>query len=444
MEKPRMTAVTAPAGQKLAAALTVLWLITLSATIAETDAYRYTALALTGIALFRFRDDLDYLRRDWLAWACIAWSIYALVRFIYGMAVHGEKGSSEWLYVFPLFFPALGVALHAARRQVPLVAALFFSVACITLLIFTSYTDILAGERVTPLFHKNSIHGAVGCGLILIGAFYWIMHAWEDNRVCDARGYAALAIGLVTIALCLFNIFGSKSKGVWLALAVAAALMAVSLLFYARIRHIWPAITACILLLAASLFLARDNIDTFAGPTARSVVEFAEMASAPGGITGALHQAIGMEDTPGSLRERLQLWVNALEVISANPVFGAGNHWLSMWEKTTYSDLPYTIMHNGYIELVIRHGLAGLLVVTIMALAACQRMISAWRKGAISTSVLACFMVVLVYFSVTLFSNSNNRLAIGESWLSVMGAIVFAIVISTRVGNERGAGTESR
>jgi O-antigen ligase len=126
------------------------------------------------------------------------------------------------------------------------------------------------------------------------------------------------------------------------------------------------------------------------------------------------------------MSERLQLWANASEVIAQAPFFGAGNHWLTLWSSTTYADVPYTLLHNGYFEMLVRHGLFGIVVFAILATGMYSRVFAAWRARLISLSALLAYSMVTLFFLGTILSNSNNRLAIGESFFFVFAAAAFA------------------
>ena len=419
---------------RLKPVLVILWLLLISAPILESDSYRYAALLLIGITFAYFRPNLWLLRNDWVANACLAWGVYALVRFSYGAFVNHEMGASDWLYAFPLFFPAVGIALYSSRKHVETVFAIYFPIALAALLICTDYRLILEGDaRVSPLFHNNLIHGAIGCGFLMIGAFYWLLHAWETGKLARRSGSWIIAVATLIIALCLFNIYGSKAKGVWLSLVLVGPLMLASLLLYANRRRAALVGAVVVALIAAALFVGGDDIWRFAGPTYEATARI-ETEIAAHGAWDAVATAIASKDTPESMSERLQLWANASEVIAQAPFFGAGNHWLTLWNSTTYASVPYTLLHNGYFEMLVRHGLFGIIVFAILATGMYSRVFAAWRAKLISLSALLAYSMVTLFFLGTILSNSNNRLAIGESFFFVFSAVAFACGIMLKKG----------
>lgn len=416
--------------------LMILWVGMISAPVIESDTYRYTALTLVGLGYFFFRENYRLLKGDYFAYLCIAWGVYAFLRFAYGVFVLDEKGTSEWLYVFPIFFPGLGIALYSSRRYVFPAISLFMAIALTALLLSTDYSGILAGERTFPLFHNNPIHSAIGCGLIIIGAFYWMLEAGETGRLAGWKKHVILATGLLTIALGLFNIYGAKSKGVWLALIFTVVVMAATSFLHQHRRYLVPLLIGALTLLAIGLYTVQDNIEEFAGPTYDAAVNLSENALQAPSIEGAMRSAIDAPETPDSMRERLELWSNALELITTAPLFGHGNDWLRLWRQTTYGGTRYVLLHNGYLEILVRHGFFGLTLLGISIVISWRRLREAYRRRVISHSTLMCAYVLTVFFMVTLFSNSNNRLALGESFFMVMAAAVFAISFLSKTSAE--------
>ncbi len=416
--------------------LMILWVGMISAPIAESDTYRYTVLTLIAIGFIFFRENYRFLRGDYLAYLCIGWGVYAFLRFAYGVFVLDEKGTSEWLYVFPIFFPGLGIALYSSRHYVFRAISLFMAIALAALLVSTDYHGILAGERTYPLFHNNPIHSAIGCGLIVIGAFYWMLEAAESGRLVGWKRHAILAAGSLIVALGLFNIYGAKSKGVWLALIFTVAAMAATSFLHQHRRHIVPLLLGAFAILAVGLYTVQDNIEEFAGPTFDAAVNLSENALESPSIEGAMRSAIEAPETPDSMRERLELWSNALELISMAPLFGHGNDWLRLWRQTTYGETRYVLLHNGYLEIMVRHGFFGLTLLAVGIWMSWRRLSEAYRRKVISHSTLMGAYVLSVFFLVTLFSNSNNRLALGESFFMVMAAAVFAISFLSKTSVE--------
>lgn len=404
----------------------LLWLAMLSATLAETDAYRIAGIiaALSGLVMMITVE--PRYRMSALGWLSIGWGVYALVRFgwIYLSTTPHARGSSEWLYAFPLFFPGLGMALSRMRFHVRQVLAVFFAVALVALLLTLDWPAILAGAAAPPLRHNNQIHAAVACGMIAIGAFYFMLDALSGQRR-DLAGRLAVLLGPPVILLCLVGIYAAKSKGVWLAMAMTAPLMGLSAFFLLPRRVAAPVALLLFLLLAMLVLVFHQNLWATAGSNVMAGWHLLVGLSGAPDKDAYIRALIESGSNPQTLNERLEMWYNAYELFRQAPLFGHGNRWFDLWGQTRYGDVGYTLMHNGYAEIAIRHGLFGFAVFAVMLAGFFRLAIRAARAGLISRPALFGYGVLIVYFAATLITNSNNRLAIGESLAMLSGAVAF-------------------
>lgn len=420
---------------KLPVALAVLgsllWILMATATVIESDTYRYATVLLTLIGGYYSYTRLSFVRMHWAGWLCIAWTLYAVARFL--LLIYSspdrQRGASEWLYFFPLFFPFLGAALVVYRPYVSRILAGYFVLALIFLLILTDYRGILSGEPVTPMIQHNRIHGAVACGFMLIGAFFWMMHNLCHHAWSDWRLRLSVTCTPPIVLLSLLNIFGSKSKGVWMAMAITLPLIYLLAHGYMRARFIRVLGAAMAICLVAGIALFWGNIAQTAGPTINAIGATVQELSNSGDVSSAVHDAIRSEDTPLSMNERMQLWTNAWEIFRTSPVFGQGNDWLESWQKTEYANVGYTLLHNGYLEILVRHGLFGLTVFALLLAVFVDAIRRARRLGLMSLQAAHAYYASIAYFCLTLLSNSNNRLAIGESFFMIVAAIAFHCLI---------------
>ena len=417
----------------------LLWLAAVSATLVESDTYRYACgiLALIGLR--------SYLRLSprpavsWVGWLCMGWACYALAIFLVMFAfVPGHPiGESEFLYCFPFFFPILGVAFSLYWNSMERVVAAFFVTALGVLLATTRFRDIARGETVVPLIQNNQIHGAVCCGILFVGACFWLLHyAMErgsDRRLLALSGFVAPAVMLLS----LFCIYGSKSKGVWLAMVLTLPFVAVLVVKWLHIRKGAYLVAVSALAVALGAFAVRANLDRAAGPTVGAVVAMIESAGQDGSVAAAVDDTIGSGSTPLSMDERLQLWWNASELISASPVFGWGNAWLDRWRHARYGSIKYDLMHNGYLEILVRYGAVGAGVFSTILAVFVLIVARARKRLVVPESAFYAYLSILFFFALTLLSNSNNRLAIGESLALVSSA--FACACHVRMGTVPGS-----
>jgi O-antigen ligase len=228
------------------------------------------------------------------------------------------------------------------------------------------------------------------------------------------------------VAVVLFatvNIIVLRSKGVWLALAIAIALLGLMTLRRGKRRELLAAVGILALGLAA-VIASQDIFRSTAGSSVAFMTAFfSNLASH--GWNVAIGQALSSPDVPVSIQERLMLWVNALEVWMRHPIFGAGAYWLTEWQDRPYHTRIYNVFHNGYLEVAARYGIAGLAFYAFLFAWASGQVLLAARAKLVEPCAWRCYISTLVFFALTLLSNSNNRLAIGESYMWFAAAFGF-------------------
>jgi len=403
-----------------------------SAMVVESDAYRYVTIALAIFAIMRHRPEVKQASKDWLALICYAWSAYVAVRFAAGIALHDEKGTSEWLYAFPALFPLVGVALHATRRHLFAAATLLMACGLVGLLATLDFHSIFQGERAAPLFHNNSIHAGVGSSMLFISSLFWVLYVQETKPFSRQWQRTCLIIGSSTASLSLIGVLGAQSKGAWVALAATACFLFILALLHRSKKSKFSLLAILAVSVVISTTIAMPSVEKVAGPTmtAASKLFQASMQSQP--PVAVLEAGIKDPATPQAMRERLMLWTNALELINASPIIGWGNLWLREWRQTRYSEVGYTLLHNGYLEILVRHGIFGIAFLLVFASVAAARINAARVNGTIATSLAAYLYSLTVFFFCTIATNSNNRLALGESFFVLVGSSIFALTLLTK------------
>jgi O-antigen ligase len=415
----------------------ILWLLVASPMLVETDTYRYASGLLALIALFYYMRAPIRPGTNWLGFLCMAWGLYVVLRFAvtYWMTPAHDLGASDWLYAFPFFFPILGIAFLLHEPFLERIVAAFFALALIMLVATQHFALVFAGETVRPLIMNNQIHGAVACGMMLIFTLFWLLHYLTEPSGDRRIARFAFIVSPFLIVLCLIAIYGAKSKGVWLALAITLPLLALSAVTYLRMKTGLIVVVCGAMLLIAGIYAVRHNLDKTAGPTVSSAIAMIEGMSGSEDMRGVVDQTIGSANTPVSMDERLQLWANSGEVISSAPVFGWGSEWLDRWKQTKYAHVQYTLLHNGYLEILIRYGLFGAAVMGFILASFIRIVHRAHKAGIIPRAAWHAYAICLFYFALTLLSNSNNRLAIGESY--ALASSAFACWCFMRLRGER-------
>lgn len=420
-----------------------LWLAACSAVVVESDTYRYACGLLALIGLYFYLRMPDRPAIDWIGWLCMGWAAYALSLFLVMFIFLPDHpiGESEFLYCFPLFFPILGFSWSLYWTSMERIIVAFHIAALAMLVLTTKFHAVASGETVRPLIQNNQIHGAVCCGLLIVTSCFWLLHYATETRSDRRIAGISFLVAPLVIALSLFCIYGAKSKGVWLALALTLPLLAILVLRRLKFGKGALVFAVAIAGLLFGTYAVRANLDQFAGPTMHAAEAMLWNAAGGGGAAAGVASTISSSSTPISMDERLQLWWNASELIESSPIFGWGNEWLNRWHHTKYGSIKYYLMHNGYLEILIRYGVAGALVFLILLVAFIRSVRSARREGIIPASAFDAYITVLVFFALTLLSNSNNRLAIGESLALVSSAFACACRLFTRT-RRRDAGKQ--
>lgn len=416
----------------------VLFLLFVSATWIETDVYRYAGgiLALgAAIAWIRagFRPPVG-----WMFALCWLWAAWVFLRYVIAVSsgdVHGH-GSSEGIYLFPIFYSALGYALlihRIAWRE----ACVTFVVVSLLAALLTVDPDSSADGSLYGIFDTNNrIHGSIGAGFVVLAALN--VMAYEGRTETDARMRWALEfLCLATVAVCAIGIIGAKAKGVWAALAVGLFVLAT---FAARDVLGRQARLTGILAAAATIgFVAvfhRTLWDTVA-PSLEGLSDLALRAAASRDPVGVVRETLACGGLPQSAHLRLMMWHDAVEVWSNDWLFGNGVGWQDAYARAFYAGMGYDVVHNGYLEIAMRYGIVGL-VFTLFVFAWSIAMASkAAGKGLIAPEAFRFHVAAAVYFLATMLTNANNRLSIGESYMIAVGAFGFYCYFAMQADGSR-------
>lgn len=210
--------------------VTLVALLLVSAVWFETDAYRYAALLLLVPAIIHyFRHDVrspGRLRIGPMGLLCLGWGVYVAVRLNYHVLVYPERGngSAEGIYLFPLFYPALGYALWLYVRRPFAASITFLVVSFIFVLWALDSTAISENVRTDFYFHNNPIHAAVATGIVVLCMLPLMSYILRRKMAWEHWRYCMLVAATITFMLGLMNIYALRSKGVWLAMVVALPL----------------------------------------------------------------------------------------------------------------------------------------------------------------------------------------------------------------------------
>lgn len=393
----------------------------------EADTYRYAGILLFLAGIFRWlgKDLWTYGKPliGGVGYLCFGWTFYVFARLAVVYFTSGQLGSSEGIYLFPALYATTGFALLAYVRRPAVVAVCFLIVSLAFLAVGTDYAAMLQGSRPETWLFNNTIHAAIGAGIVFLCAAQFAIYTSQRS---DLKVGGRALFWLLSAAVLVFsvvNIVALRSKGVWFALG-ASLLLWVLLNFIRATRLHLLAGTAVLVLILAGLFLSYDILSSTAGATVAFVGRMISDA-ATNGISSALESAIQSDLTPLSAKERLMLWSNAMEIWKHHPIFGASSAWLTEWQNRAYHIQIYDIFHNGYLEIAVRYGIVGLAFFAFLFVWAARQVQQAARTKLIEPAAWHCYISTLVFFAITLLSNSNNRLAIGEAYMWFAAAFGF-------------------
>lgn len=427
----------------------VVLLVMLSVFWVESDAYRYAGMALVVFALYYYfgRDFWRY-DRPLIGYAgimCLLWGLFVGLRFgIHAIFSDGQDlGSAEGIYLFPVFYTTLGFGIWLFCRKPLLLVITFMVVSLGVLLVSTDYASLALGTRAVTFTHGNTIHASVAAGFILIFSICFTVYMTTQKEFSIFVRSLLLAIGFCGVIMALVNVLILTSKGVWLAAAVALPVLFLGLLFNrgqqrAKARLSRFTVIAAVVILCSVAIGEYSNKLISSGQATFSVgLNIASGVADGNGLIISMEKMIDSTDVPASARERLELWVDAFTIWSKSPIFGAGIGWQAEWEKRTHSQ-DFNIFHNGFLEVGVRHGLFGIGFYVFIFGWATRKVFLASKHELIAPTAANCYLAVLVFFIVTIMTNSNNRLAIGESfmWLAISFAFYCAFLLQKK-GIER-------
>lgn len=406
---------------------TLLVLAFVSPVWREADTYRVAGIILfvAGIVRWLGKDLWTYGKPliGGVGYLCFGWTIYVFARLAAVYFTTGQLGASEGIYLFPAFYATTGFTLLAYVKRPGMVVACFMAASLAFLAADTGYAAILQGAKPEAWLFNNTIHAAVASGFIFLCAVQFAFYTSQRRDLKPGSRALFWLLSAAVLAFAIVNIITLRSKGVWLALAVALLLLVVLTLLRGSRHHLLVGLGVLVLILG-SLFFSYNILSLAAGDTIHFVEALISDATT-NGIGNALDHAIKSDLTPVSAKERLMLWSNALEVWKHHPIFGASSAWLTEWQNRAYHTQIYNVLHNGYLEIAVRYGIAGLAFYAFLFAWAARQVQQAARTGLIEPTAWHCYISTLTFFAITLLSNSNNRLGIGEGYMWFAAAFGF-------------------
>ncbi|MEM0898905.1 MAG: O-antigen ligase family protein [Pseudomonadota bacterium] len=406
-------------------------IVFLSTLWVESDAYRYVGLLLVLSALAIYlRNMLGDPARPRIGYAgiiCLAWTILVAFKVLLAAGETGsfDVGSAEGIYLFAALYPTLGHSFEMLRVDWQLVSKSFiiFTSVALAASFDTAYFD--AQNAIPPLFFNNPIHASFACAVLLIAHIQLFVTAPRAAPAFFGRAWVGKTLIAVNIALAGFYILMLNSKGVWLALAITVCATLPISLIGRKITPVFVASGFALVVVATSALLFSPRVERVAGETVASVQSFVEQGVSGESVTDAMLETVDNPQTPESLRIRMEIMYDAVRIWQRAPILGHGPSWETLWEDRRFQEHDFNLLHNGYLEIMVRHGLFGIGFYTFILGWSLTQMIKAARHGLTSHTVWKTAALLLVFFASAQMTNSYTRLAAGESFMWLFSAVGF-------------------
>lgn len=406
-------------------------LLFVSAVWSESDAYRYAAIVLLIPAAYHYLVVAPGAEGrpavGLVGLMCFAFGIYVGLRFAVSFLMHPDRGtgSAAGIYLFMLGYVTVGYAMLLYVRRPFLVVCLFVAASCVFVVGSLDFESLRSADRAANPLHNNPIHAAACSGFILLCMIPFILHVLQRNDLSRGLRWALVSVAVLTFVAALSNVLTLNSKGVWLALSLAFPLQLIMACVAWRSRVAWWAVLITGLITVTMTVMAWDRIVEIGGNTTAATLSIIERIADGESPLKSIDIAINNPANSVGVTERLALWANALSVWAEHPVFGAGIGWLYAWQDRPYAHPNYDILHNSYLEVAVRYGLIGLAFYAVLYGWATRQVWLAARSGLIAPAAFLAYLPALAFFALTSLTNSNIRLALGESYMWFAASLGF-------------------
>jgi O-Antigen ligase len=268
---------------------------------------------------------------------------YAVIYMpLYGKSAIGEARKSYFFFFFPILSSFIVKDLRDLRRLI----LLFFLVGLSFL--------IVALSRFMMGFPLRSLSSAA-MNLVLLFQVFSILIFWLNQRVIINRFTDA---SVLTLSLAILILRPHRS----VIIASAFGLLLICLMFRNRFLFLLKLI---ILLVAFFIIvvIAMLNIPTF---------EKASMIP----LKGILDPR-----SDGTASWRMQGWQQQLSKLSPQELlFGKGFGSYFMWYNKKYREKVRVDPHNGYVQIILKLGLLGLIMYGLLVFTFFRKVIPVWKK----------------------------------------------------------------
>lgn len=341
----------------------------------QPDMYRVavfsTAYCMTAfLLLLRFHDAMLLVLRNWIYLLFLFFVIYSAQ-----WSAYPEKVFLVWLHYVGCFLTCVVAALGIGDREKRLISILFIfgliavASTVVTVIFVPSRGLMEFGDKMRWIgmtLNPNAL------GSILIVAVWAGMVTLIDRHDAVVR-----ILSLCLLILCAVCLYGTNS----MTSIICSLFMTALLLFFRMLEGRRPPVVALAALLTSSLGIAGLIAIYLFAPDLFQVDHF---------LT-----AIGRTPT---LTGRTELWEVARSAIAERPVLGWGFDAHKSVRQMFHLPVHASHFHNGYLDLMVRGGVVGLLLVGGMLAQCIVRMITSGRgKTGFIVSVAILIVTILAH-----------------------------------------------
>lgn len=392
-------------------------------------------LALGGVLLvwlFHYRTGLPLLWRDPWGRLLLGYGAYLVLSVFIGIQLYpdeeGWAGRSHVdvalsLWRVPLAVMVVGWAISASGLALERLRLAFLLglVAAILYPLLTGDVSLPAvawhAQRTGfAMDNPNTMGLYASMGLLGIVLFPVAPHA-------SRRGYGKVVAWVGALFLMLFALMSSQSRSSWAAITLALPILLLLRWWYAgeasiavvRRHGAWIALVA-----GGTVVLVVWYMPTIVASIAADQVALRAL------FTGSF------ENVPdSSLGQRIQMWQVGVESWLRHPWFGNGpgsaEHFLAHSGNPAIAMHPH--VHNAPLDLLVRTGFIGLLLMGSFFVLLGRVLLRAWREGRVEQGtalLLAGGLLLFLVSSLATFLLTRNQ---GLFFLALFGGMTYSLAL---------------
>ncbi|MGF1546556.1 MAG: O-antigen ligase family protein [Thiotrichales bacterium] len=371
-------------------------------------------LMLIGLGLSK---DWQVFRRDPIAWTLLALTLYLLVTIAIGWRLFPHRLQDHltgalYLILFPFMILLVAWVLNADRQRVytMLAAALGGLLVAIALPVATgqvSWLELWGGERHGLMF-SNPIRLGLYTSGALLGLLIW-RSAWIGR---DSWSASKVLIYLLMMGVLIQALVVSQARAAWVATLIVVPVSLAALWFVTRhgrqkiTRSEWSALALIVAILSISIVGFQDVI------VKRS---FSEMPTIKAAIDG---NSVEFDN----FGKRYHMWKLGIEKTSERPWLGHGPGSVPEYLANQQLEIShFTHLHNLYLDLLVRVGIIGLVIVMTIFVLLIYAVISEWRGGSLEVKMAIFVLGALALFLIDNLSGYTLSRAQGRFYLALVG-----------------------